>query len=71
MRRSAVLARWLAGSAAALMLIAAQQPSPFAQAKAGDWELTGIPGVKANHQCIGDIIYDVHKFHLLFCLTIK
>ena len=56
MRRSAGLARWLAGSAAALMLTAAQQPSPFAQAKAGDWELTGIPGVKANHQCIGDML---------------
>ena len=56
MKRTAALALSIAGCAAALMLTAAQQPSPFAQAKAGDWELTGVPGQKAVHQCIGDVL---------------
>jgi hypothetical protein len=56
MTRTAVLALSVAGSAAALMLTAAQQPSPFAQAKGGDWELTGVPGAKSVHQCLGDVL---------------
>lgn len=56
MTRTAVLALSIAASAAALMLTAAQQASPLAQAKAGDWELTGVPGSKAVHECVGEVL---------------
>jgi len=56
MRRTAVLALSVGGIAAALMLTAAQQPSPLAQAKGGNWELTGVPGAKSVHECVGDVL---------------
>jgi hypothetical protein len=55
MTRTASLALSIGGCAAALLLTAAQASSPFAQAKGGDWELTGIPGAKSIHQCVGDV----------------
>ena len=38
------------------MLTAAQPPSPLAQAKGGDWELTGVPGAKTVHECVGNVL---------------
>jgi hypothetical protein len=46
----------LAGSAAALTLSAAQQPSPLAPVKGGQWELEGVPGTKAAHLCVPDVL---------------
>ena len=39
-----------------LALAAATQPSVFAQAQAGMWEISGVPGAKAPlKQCIADV----------------
>jgi hypothetical protein len=47
----------LAMSTAALSLTAAQRPSSLSQTKAGQWELSGVPGAKAPvHQCISDVL---------------
>ena len=48
----------LAGTlvAAAIALMAAQQPSPLAQAQAGLWEISGVPGAKTPvKQCVASI----------------
>jgi hypothetical protein len=46
----------VAGPAAVLALTAAQQPPALAAAKAGLWELEGLPGAKAPlRECISDI----------------
>jgi len=46
----------VAGSAATLALTAAQQPPALAAAKAGLWELDGLPGANAPlRECISDI----------------
>ena len=45
------------GSAAALALIAAAQPSPLAQTKPGEWELSGVPGAsKPVRECVSDML---------------
>ena len=44
------------GIAAALALIAAQQPSALAQAQPGLWEISGAPGARAAvRQCVADV----------------
>jgi hypothetical protein len=54
MRRLGALA--ITGIAAALLMAAAQQPSPLTQVKPGEWELSGVPGAKTPvHQCIADL----------------
>ena len=45
-----------AGMAAALVLMAAAQPSALAQTQPGLWEISGAPGAKAPiRQCVGDV----------------
>ena len=40
----------------ALVLAGAAQPSIFAQAQAGLWEVSGVPGAKAPlEQCLGNV----------------
>jgi hypothetical protein len=44
------------GVAAALLLIAAGQPSALTQAQPGVWEISGAPGARAPvRQCVADI----------------
>ena len=43
------------GLGAGLALTAAQQPPTFAQTQPGLWEITGVPGSKAQRQCVADI----------------
>ena len=46
----------LGGVGAALLLIAAGQPSALTQAQPGVWEISGAPGAKAPvRQCVADI----------------
>jgi hypothetical protein len=57
MRRPAVMALSIAGSAAALLLTAAQQPSPLAGVKAGQWQLQGVPGAASGLQeCVTNLL---------------
>ena len=45
------------GIAGVLILGAAQQPSPLAQTKAGQWELEGVPGAKSPvRQCVSEML---------------
>ena len=47
----------LAGGVAVLVLGAAQQASPLAQAKPGEWELSGMPGIaKPVRECVADML---------------
>lgn len=57
MKPMAVLAISALGSAAALALTAAQAPSPLAEVKPGQWELSGVPGARAPvGQCVSDLL---------------
>ena len=56
MTRLPFLAFLAIGPAAAIALMAAQNPAALARTSPGLWEITGMPGVKAPaRQCVGDI----------------
>ena len=57
MKTAAILGLAISGSAAALVLMAAQHPAALAGSKPGMWELSGVPGARTPvRECVNDVL---------------